>query len=80
MSFKIATYGILTKRLGMWGLVGYPLGGLRRELLKSLGEEVERKIIRARFLQGSEEVKASFYAQRVEVVKTWDRLQRRLKT
>jgi hypothetical protein len=50
------------------------------ELLKSLGEEVERKIIRARILQDSEEVKASSYAQRVEVVKRWDRLQRRLKT
>ncbi|KAJ5456108.1 uncharacterized protein N7458_003691 [Penicillium daleae] len=66
---------VLKPVAGIWGLVGYPLGGLRRELLKSLGKEVERKIIRARILQGSEEVEASSYVQRVEV-KRWDRLQR----
>ncbi|KAH3406510.1 hypothetical protein KXV40_001977 [Aspergillus fumigatus] len=67
---------VLKPVAGIWGLVGYPLGGLRRELLKSLGKEVERKIIRARILQGSEELEASSYVQRVEALKRWDRLQR----
>lgn len=43
--------GLTNVRLGLWGLAWYQLGGLRRKLLKSLGKDVERRIVLTRILQ-----------------------------
>jgi len=58
-------------RLGLWGLAGYPLSGLRRKLLKSLGKDVEGRIIQARIAQGCEELQASSTEEKAEVVERW---------
>lgn len=58
-------------RLGLWGLAGYPLSGLRRKLLKSLGKDIERHIIQARIAQGHEELQASSAEEKAEVVDKW---------
>lgn len=56
---------------GLWGLAGYPLSGLRRKLLVSLGKSQECQIIASRIVQGHEEMRESSAEERAEVVRKW---------
>ncbi|KAJ5273723.1 hypothetical protein N7478_008848 [Penicillium angulare] len=56
---------------GLWGLAGYPLSGLRRKLLNSLGKSQEGEVVLSRIVQGHEEMRASSAAERAEVVRKW---------
>lgn len=65
-------YLILTQLLlGLWGLFGYPLVGLRRKLQKSLGRTQELSIMASRIAQGLEDMRASTAEERAEVAKKW---------
>ncbi|KAJ5801996.1 uncharacterized protein N7503_004446 [Penicillium pulvis] len=59
----------------LWGLAGYPLTGLRRRLLKSLGKNQECQIILSRIAQGHEDMRASTPEQRARVVRKWDKIE-----
>ncbi|KAJ6014382.1 hypothetical protein N7540_008973 [Penicillium herquei] len=64
--------GVLIKPFaGLWGLAGYPLSGIRRKLLNSLGKTQEGQIIISRIAQGHEEMRASTAADRAEVARKW---------
>lgn len=52
-------------------MAGYPLSGLRRKLLVSLGKSSEGKIVLSRIAQGHEEMCASSADERAEVVRKW---------
>lgn len=56
---------------GLWGLAGYPLSGVRRMLLTSLGKSQEGQILLSRIAQGHEEMKASSGDDRVQVARKW---------
>lgn len=56
---------------GLWGLAGYPLSGLRRKLLASLGKSQECQIIASRIAQGHEEMRSSSAEERAEVARKW---------
>lgn len=56
---------------GLWGLVGYPLIGLRRRLQIALGKKQENAIVAARIAQGIEEMHESSAEERVEVAQKW---------
>lgn len=56
---------------GLWGLAGYPLTGIRRNLLESLGKCERSRVVKSRIAQGHEEMKASSAWERAEVVKKW---------
>ncbi|KAJ5114389.1 hypothetical protein NUU61_000148 [Penicillium alfredii] len=62
---------ILKPPAGLWGLAGYPLSGLRRSLLDSLGKSQEGHIVVSRIKQGHEEMKASLAEERAEVARKW---------
>ena len=63
---------ILTQsHLGLWGLLGYPLVGLRGKLQKSLGRTQELSIMASRIAQGIEEMRASTADERAEVARKW---------
>jgi hypothetical protein len=62
----------------LWGLAGYPLTGLRRKLLKSLGKTQECQVILSRIAQGREEMQASTPEQRALVVKKWNSIEESL--
>jgi UDP:flavonoid glycosyltransferase YjiC (YdhE family) len=64
---------------GLWGLAGYPLSGLRRKLLDSLGKSSEGQIILSRIAQGHEEMCASSADERSEVVRKWMIIEESLK-
>ena len=57
--------------VGLWGLMGYPLSGLRRKLLDSLGKSQEGQIVLSRIAQGHEEMKSSTADERAEVARKW---------
>jgi len=61
----------LTFKIGLWGLAGYPLAGLRRWLQISLGRKQERDIVASRILQGIEEIRASSADERAEIARKW---------
>ncbi|KAJ5085215.1 hypothetical protein N7532_009986 [Penicillium argentinense] len=64
--------GVLLKPpAGLWGLAGYPLTGIRRKLLTSLGKTQEGKILVSRISQGHDEMRASSAGDRSEVVRKW---------
>ncbi|KAJ5625459.1 hypothetical protein N7510_001768 [Penicillium lagena] len=56
---------------GLWGLAGYPLAGLRRRLLESIGRSQQCQIIKSRITQGHEEMRASSAEERAEVARRW---------
>ncbi|KAI2785971.1 Sterol 3-beta-glucosyltransferase UGT80B1 [Penicillium oxalicum] len=63
---------------GLWGLAGYPLMGIRRKLLDSLGRSSEGQIVLSRIAQGHEEMYASTPAERAEVIKKWSVIEKSL--
>jgi hypothetical protein len=71
---------ILTElHVGLWGLIGYPLVGLRRKLQKSLGRTQELSIMASRIAQGIEEMRASTADERAEVARKWRLLEEELR-
>jgi hypothetical protein len=66
--------------LGIWGLAGYPLVGLRRKLQVSLGKVQEDAIVFSRIAQGHEEMRQSSADERAEVVRQWLILEQDLQT
>ncbi|KAJ5698704.1 hypothetical protein N7462_000709 [Penicillium macrosclerotiorum] len=56
---------------GLWGLAGYPLSGLRRKLLDSLGKSQSCRIVSSRIAQGHEEMRESSAEERAEVARKW---------
>lgn len=65
--------------LGLWGLFGYPLVGLRRKLQKSLGRSQELSIMASRIAQGLEDMRASTTDERAEVARKWRLLEEDLR-
>ncbi|KAJ5232851.1 hypothetical protein N7468_005807 [Penicillium chermesinum] len=61
----------LFPHVGLWGLAGYPLSGLRRKLLDSLGKSQENRIILSRIAQGLEEMRTSSGDERAHVAQKW---------
>lgn len=73
-------YLILTQLLlGLWGLLGYPLVGIRRKLQKSLGRSQELSIMASRIAQGLEDMRASTADERAEVARKWRLLEEDLR-
>ncbi|KAJ5781219.1 hypothetical protein N7457_006379 [Penicillium paradoxum] len=60
---------------GLWGLAGYPLVGLRRELQISLGKNVDGDIITSRIDQGRQEMQEATADERAEVARKWALIQ-----
>lgn len=58
-------------KIGLWGLAGYPLVGLRRKLQISLGKKQEGAIVVSRIAQGVEEMRASSADERAEIARKW---------
>ncbi|CAG8174951.1 unnamed protein product [Penicillium nalgiovense] len=56
---------------GLWGLAGYPLAGIRCNLLGSLSKSVEGRIVVSRIAEGQEQMQASTAAERGEVMRKW---------
>ncbi|KAJ5801662.1 CAZyme family GT1 [Penicillium psychrosexuale] len=63
---------------GLWGLFGYPLVGIRRQLQKSLGKNEELSIMASRIAQGIEDMRASTADDRAEVARKWHILEEEL--
>lgn len=73
-------YLILTQlHLGLWGLFGYPLVGIRRKLQKSLGRTQELSIMASRIAQGLEDMRASTTDERAEVSRKWHLLEEEIR-
>ncbi|KAJ5183811.1 hypothetical protein N7492_001427 [Penicillium capsulatum] len=64
---------------GLWGLAGYPLSGVRRSLLRSLGRTQECRIVGSRIAQGHEEMRAASASDRAEVVRKWALIEKKLR-
>ncbi|KAJ5424549.1 UDP-glucuronosyl/UDP-glucosyltransferase [Penicillium cf. griseofulvum] len=64
---------------GLWGLLGYPLVGIRRKLQKSLGRSQELGIMASRIAQGIEDMQASTPDERAEVARKWKVLEEELR-
>ncbi|KAJ5937623.1 Sterol 3-beta-glucosyltransferase UGT80B1 [Penicillium verhagenii] len=62
----------------LWGLAGYPLSGIRRTLLDSLGRTQECHIIISRIAQGREEMRESSTAERAKVAQRWSVIEEKL--
>ena len=69
----------LTFSAALWGLAGYPLSGVRRTLLTSLGKSQEGQILFSRISQGHDEMRASSAGDRMEVVRKWAVIEESLK-
>ncbi|KAJ5675180.1 Sterol 3-beta-glucosyltransferase UGT80B1 [Penicillium maclennaniae] len=63
---------------GLWGLAGYPLTGVRRNLLDSLGRTQEGQIVASRIAQGHEEMRKSSTEDRMEVARKWALVEEKL--
>lgn len=71
---------ILTEQfLGICGLFGYPLVGLRLKLQKSLGRSQQLSIMASRIAQGIEDMRASTADERAEVARKWHLLEEELR-
>ncbi|KAJ5900019.1 hypothetical protein N7495_004763 [Penicillium taxi] len=70
---------IMKPPAGLLGLAGYPLKGIRRHLLDSLGKSQDNQIIASRITQGHEEMRASTSEQRAEVARQWEIIEQQLK-
>ncbi|KAJ5917147.1 hypothetical protein N7466_010701 [Penicillium verhagenii] len=64
---------------GLWGLAGYPLTGIRRTLLVSLGKSQQNHIVVSRIAQGHEEMPKSSEEERSEVIRKWILLEEELR-
>ncbi|KAJ5761948.1 CAZyme family GT1 [Penicillium nucicola] len=56
---------------GLWGLAGYPLSGVLREINDSLGRHQKCMIVMGRIAQGLEEVRESTPQERAEISREW---------
>lgn len=63
------------KRAGVWGLAGYPLDGIHKNLRKSLSRSSTKHFIAARIAQGIEEMCASGAEERAEVIRVWHQME-----
>lgn len=64
---------------GLWGLAGYPLSGILREINDSLGKHQKCMIAMGRISQGLEEFRESTAQDRAEVSTTWSQIEHNLK-
>ncbi|CAI7676985.1 unnamed protein product [Penicillium pancosmium] len=64
---------------GLWGIAGYPLSGILRDINDSLGRHQKCMIILGRIAQGVEEMKESTAQDRAEVFTTWKQIEHDLK-
>ncbi|KAJ5771840.1 CAZyme family GT1 [Penicillium odoratum] len=62
---------ILKPTAGLWGLAGYPLSGVLREINDSLGRHQKCMIVMGRIAQGLEEWRESTAQEREEVSRRW---------
>ncbi|KAJ5564265.1 CAZyme family GT1 [Penicillium frequentans] len=62
---------ILKPTAGLWGLAGYPLSGVLREINDSLGRHQKCMIVMGRIAQGLEEMRESTVQEREEVSRRW---------
>ncbi|BCR87280.1 putative UDP-glucose,sterol transferase [Aspergillus chevalieri] len=60
---------------GVWGLAGYPLDGIHKNLRKSLSRSSTKHFIAARIAQGIEEMCASGAEERAEVIRVWHQME-----
>jgi hypothetical protein len=58
-------------QIGLVGVAGYPLNGLRKEINASLSKPVDAYLEASRFEQGREEMHLSSTEERVEVLENW---------
>ncbi|KAE8364928.1 hypothetical protein BDV27DRAFT_127701 [Aspergillus caelatus] len=70
---------ILKPTAGLWGLAGYPLSGMLRDINDSLGEYQKCMIAVGRISQGLEEVRESSVPERAEVSRRWIEIEKDLK-
>ncbi|KAF7718745.1 Sterol 3-beta-glucosyltransferase [Penicillium ucsense] len=64
--------GLFIKPLaGLFGVVGYPLHGLRKEINRSLRKSMDVYLKASRFEQGREEMHTSSAEERMEVLENW---------
>ncbi|KAJ5765918.1 hypothetical protein N7520_005477 [Penicillium odoratum] len=70
---------ILKPPAGLWGLAGYPLAGIRRTLLVSLGKSQQNHIVVSRIKQGHEEMPKASEEDRSELVRKWILLEEELR-
>ncbi|KAI2737066.1 CAZyme family GT1 [Penicillium roqueforti] len=64
---------------GLWGLAGYPLSGIVREINDSLGRHQKCMIVMGRISQGLEEMRESTAQEREEVSRGWITIEHDLK-
>lgn len=64
---------------GLWGLAGYPLSGILREINDSLGRHQKCMIVMGRISQGLEEMRESTAEERAEVSTAWNEIERDLR-
>ncbi|KAJ6029290.1 CAZyme family GT1 [Penicillium canescens] len=64
---------------GLWGLAGYPLSGILREINDSLGRHQKCMIVMGRISQGLEEMRESTVEERAEVSRGWITIEHDLK-
>jgi hypothetical protein len=62
---------LLSMKLGIWGVIGYPLLGIHREIERSYGAKREHYIVRSRIRQGVAESKAASQEERQAVLEKW---------
>ncbi|KAJ6035833.1 CAZyme family GT1 [Penicillium herquei] len=71
--------GVFLKPIaGLWGLAGYPLSGILREVNDSLGRHQKCMIVMGRIAQGIEEMRESTAEEREEVFRKWVRIEHNL--
>lgn len=67
----LLSFSITELNIGLSGLVGYPLNGLRQEINDSLRKPVEAYLEASRIEQGCEEMHMASTEERKEVVEKW---------
>ncbi|PYH93363.1 UDP-glucose,sterol transferase [Aspergillus ellipticus CBS 707.79] len=69
--------GVFLKPMaGLWGLAGYPLDGIHKNLRNSLAKSKTRDILTSRMRQGIEEMCAASTQERSAVIRRWHELRR----
>ncbi|KAE8143446.1 hypothetical protein BDV38DRAFT_67264 [Aspergillus pseudotamarii] len=70
---------VLKPTAGLWGLVGYPLSGMLRDINDSLGKHQRCLIAVGRISQGLQEMRESSVPERAEVSRRWIEIEKDLK-
>jgi hypothetical protein len=60
--------------IGLWGLLGYPLSGIHREIEQSYGANRVDYVVRSRIRQGIAEWNATLPEERAAVLDKWSAL------